>query len=104
MTPTERLAQADAPTAAAFQALRGAVLASGPLDERTCELIVTACFATVGNAASFKVHARRLIAIGVPMAEIRQAVLVTFAATTTFSEVSQAIGWLDDLDPGKGGA
>jgi alkylhydroperoxidase/carboxymuconolactone decarboxylase family protein YurZ len=104
MTPVERLAQADAATAAAFQALRKAVMASGPLDERTVELIVTACFATVGQQASFIVHAKRLIALGVPLAEIRQAVLVTLAATTTFSDVTQALGWLDALDPAKGAA
>jgi alkylhydroperoxidase/carboxymuconolactone decarboxylase family protein YurZ len=97
MTPTEQLAQADQPTAAAFQALRKAVMESGPLDERACELIVTACFATTGNEASFKVHAKRLLALNVPVEEIRQAVLVTFAATTTFSEVSQALRWLDAL-------
>ncbi len=97
MTPTEYLAQIDAPTAQAFQALRKSVMASGPLDERACELIVTACFAVTGNAASFKVHAGRLLALGVPLAEIRQAVLVTFAATTTFSDVIQALKWIDEV-------
>jgi alkylhydroperoxidase/carboxymuconolactone decarboxylase family protein YurZ len=97
MNPTQHLASIDAPTADAFQALRKAVLASGPLDERISELIVTACFATTGHEASFKVHAKRLLAINVPVEEIRQAVLLTFGATTTFSDVSQALRWIDEL-------
>ena len=97
MNPTQHLASIDAPTAQAFQALRAAVLAAGPLDERVSELVVTACFATTGHEASFKVHARRLLAMQVPVAEIRQAVLLTFGATTTFSDVSQALRWIDEL-------
>jgi hypothetical protein len=72
MTPMEQLGAASQPTLAAFQSLRKAVLASGPLDERTCELIVTASFATIGSEDSL-------------------------GATTTFSAVTQALAWLDDI-------
>jgi alkylhydroperoxidase/carboxymuconolactone decarboxylase family protein YurZ len=99
MTPRERLGNASPAALAAFEAMRSAVAASGPLDERTCELIVTACFATTGAEGSFKTHAKRLLALGVPVAEIRQAVLVTFAATTGFAEVTQALAWIDSLIP-----
>ena len=81
MNPMQQLGAASEETLAAFQSLRKAVLASGPLDERTCELIVTASFATVGSEASFKVHAKRLLALQVPKTEIQQAVLVTLGAT-----------------------
>jgi alkylhydroperoxidase/carboxymuconolactone decarboxylase family protein YurZ len=97
MTPMETLTAASQPTQAAFQALRKAVMASGPLDERTCELIVTASFATVGNEASFKTHAKRLLALNVQKTEIQQAILVTFGATTTFAQVTQSLAWLDQL-------
>ena len=99
MTPVQRLAQVSEPAAAAFQALRKSAVASGPLDEHTCELIVLGALATTGDEASFKVHARRLLQDGVAAAAIRQAVLVTFGASTTFSRVSAALAWVDDLVP-----
>ena len=99
MNPTQYLASVDAPSAEAFQALRKAVMKSGPLDERICELIVTSAFAASGQEDSFKVHAKRLVALGCDAAEIRQAVLVTLAATTTFSQVVAALRWIDDVVP-----
>ena len=97
MTPMEKLGQTDAASLAAFQSLRKAVMASGPLDEKTCELIVTATFAVAGSEASFKLHAKRLLALGATPAEISQAVLVTFGATSTFNDVTQALAWLDAI-------
>lgn len=81
----------------AFAALRRAVLGVGPLDEQACELITLGAFATTGEEASFKLHARRLLALKADPAALRQAVLVTFAATTTFSQVIAALRWIDDL-------
>ena len=97
LTPVEYLAQVDGATADAFQALRKAVLAAGPLDAHTCELIALGAFATAGNAASFKTHARRLLKEGVAPAALRHAVLVTFGATTTFSQISDGLHWIDEV-------
>jgi alkylhydroperoxidase/carboxymuconolactone decarboxylase family protein YurZ len=97
MNPMQQLGAASEATLAAFQSLRKAVLTAGPLDERVCELIVTASFATIGSEASFKTHAKRLVAMSVPKAEIQQAILVTFGATTTFAAVTQALAWLDEI-------
>ncbi len=102
LTPVEYLKEVSAPTAEAFQALRKAVLASGPLDAHTCELVTLGAFATTGNEASFKTHARRLLNEGVAIDALRQAVLVTFGATTTFSLVSDALHWIDDVAGGTG--
>jgi alkylhydroperoxidase/carboxymuconolactone decarboxylase family protein YurZ len=95
-TPVEYLTQIHPDTAAAFQALRKAVLQSGPLDGHTCELITLGAFATARVESSFKTHARRLLKDGVSVAALRQAVLVTFAATTTFSAVVDALRWIDE--------
>jgi len=96
LNPAQFLASIDADTSAAFTQLRKAVMKSGPLDEKTCELIVTAGFAAAGSEASFKTHAKRLFALGATAEEIRQAVLVTFAATTVFSDVVIALRWIDE--------
>jgi len=61
VTPVEHLASISADSASAFQALRKSVMAAGPLDHTTCELVVIATMAVTGAEASFKVHARRLL-------------------------------------------
>ena len=96
-TPVEKLAAVSPGAAQAFQDLRKAVLASGPLDHHTCELIVLGAMVTAGHEASFKTHARRLLAEKVDPAALRQAVLVTFAATTSFTELSAGLRWVDDV-------
>ena len=96
-TPVQYLAQYSPGAAGAFQSLRKAVLDSGPLDHNTCELITLGAFATARNEGPFKVHAERLLKEGVAVEALRQAVLVTFAATTTFSGVVSALRWIDDL-------
>lgn len=97
LTPVELLARYNPEASRAFQALRKAVTEHGPLDEQTCELITLGAFATTGNEASFKTHARRLLREEVPTDALRQAVMVTFAATATFSNVVAALRWIDDL-------
>lgn len=97
LTPVEKLAAVSPGAAQAFQDLRKAVLASGPLDHHTCELIVLGAMATAGLEASFKTHTRRLLKEKVDPAAIRQAVLVTFAATTAFSGVSNGLRWVDEV-------
>ncbi len=96
LTPMEYLRQQHGPLADAFQALRKAT-AEGPLDEATCELVALGSLATTGEMASFKVHARRARKIGVSADAMRQAIFVTFGATTTFSQVSAALHWIDDV-------
>ena len=95
-TPVEKLAAISPNAAQAFQDLRKAVLASGPLDHHTCELIVLGAMVTAGHESSFKTHARRLLKEKVDPAALRQAVLVTFAATTSFTDVSAGLRWVDE--------
>ncbi len=97
MTPLELLAHHSSDAGTAFGALRKAVLSAGPLDAQTCELVTLGALATTGEEASFKVHARRFLKDGGDAKAIAQAVLVTFGATTTFSQVVSALRWTDDV-------
>lgn len=97
LTPVEKLAAASPGAAQAFQDLRKAVLAAGPLDHHTCELIVLGAMVTAGHESSFKTHARRLLKEKVDPAALRQAVLVTFAATTSFTELTAGLRWVDEV-------
>jgi alkylhydroperoxidase/carboxymuconolactone decarboxylase family protein YurZ len=97
LTPLEYLRQFSPEATTAFQGLRQAVTKSGPLDHNTCELITLGAFATVRIESGFKTHARRLLNNGVPAEALRQAVLVTFGATTTLPVAVDALHWIDDL-------
>jgi alkylhydroperoxidase/carboxymuconolactone decarboxylase family protein YurZ len=96
LNPVQFVTQYNADAAASFQQLRKAVMA-GPLDEHVCELIVIGALATTGEEGSFKVHARRLRIMGAPAEELRQSVLVTLGASTTFSSIVSALRWVDDV-------
>jgi alkylhydroperoxidase/carboxymuconolactone decarboxylase family protein YurZ len=100
-TPVEYLAQYCPGASSAFQSLRKAVIETGPLDPHTCELIALGAFVTARAEAPFKTHAERLLKDGVAVEALRHAVLVTFAATTTFSEVVAALRWIDELTAKK---
>jgi alkylhydroperoxidase/carboxymuconolactone decarboxylase family protein YurZ len=93
-TPVEYLRLHNAAAADAFVALRNAAV-SGPLDAHTCELVVLGSLVVTGNEGSFKVHARRLLRDGVAADALRQAAMVTMAATTTFGQVIAALKWID---------
>lgn len=97
LTPVEYLAQFSPMASAAFQDLRKAVLKAGPLDAHTCELITLGALVTARNEPSFKTHARRLLKENVPVEALRQAVLVTFAATTTFTDIVTGLRWVDEV-------
>ena len=97
MTPLEILAHHSADAGQAFGALRKAVLGAGPLDAHTCELVTLGALATTGEEGSFKVHARRLLRDGGDAKAIAHAVLVTFGATTTFSQAVSALRWVGEV-------
>ncbi|RNM12196.1 carboxymuconolactone decarboxylase family protein [Nocardioides pocheonensis] len=95
--PSEYLMEHSPQAGAALRELRDALVSSGPLDRRTCELIVIAGLATEGFEDSFKVHARRLIALGATPEEMKHAVAVTLGASSVLFQVARAITWIDEL-------
>lgn len=94
LNPVEYVRQHNGDLADAFQAMRRAAT-QGPLDETTSELILLAALATTGEEQSFRLHARRLVKLGAPPDAMRQAVMITMAATTTWSQVVAALKWVD---------
>jgi len=98
LSPLDYLKRISGETGSAFQALRKSVFAAGPLDTHTCELITLGSLVPTGSEQSFKTHGRRLLREGVPVAALRQAVLVTFGASTTFTQVIEGLRWVDHLE------
>ncbi len=98
LAPLDYLKHFSSATGEAFQALRKAVLAAGPLDANTCELIALGGLVTAQSEQSFKTHARRLLRAGEPGAALRQAVLVTLGSSTAFGQVIAGLKWVEQLE------
>ncbi|WP_442576423.1 carboxymuconolactone decarboxylase family protein [Microbacterium sp. F51-2R] len=96
--PTEYLRKEDEDAGQAMRDLRNAVLAAGPLDAVTSELIVISAFAVAGYEDSFKIHARRLFDLEVPVAAMKHAVMLPLGATVGAFPVARGIEWLDQLE------
>jgi alkylhydroperoxidase/carboxymuconolactone decarboxylase family protein YurZ len=96
--PTRYLEEVSPAAAEAFTALRDAVMAAGPLDRPTCELILIATLAVTGFEDAFKIHARRLLDMAVPVAAMKQAIMVTLAASTAIFQVARAMAWIEALE------
>ncbi|KRF22402.1 hypothetical protein ASG91_19040 [Phycicoccus sp. Soil802] len=96
--PSEYLGSVSAEAGEAFRALRNALLDSGPLDRVTCELIMISNLASAGYEDSFKIHAKRLLDADVPMAALKQAVVVPLGGSTVIFPVARALLWLEELE------
>jgi alkylhydroperoxidase/carboxymuconolactone decarboxylase family protein YurZ len=96
--PSEYLLKESPQAGTTFRELRNALLDAGPLDRKTCELIVIAGLATGGFEDSFKIHARRLLDMGAPTQALRHAVLVTLGASSVMFQVARALMWIDELE------
>ncbi len=73
-----------------------ATKASGPINEKTSELIQLAAAATIRSEGSVHSHARRAIEAGATPDEIRHAVIL-LTSTIGFPTVSAALSWVDDV-------
>lgn len=96
--PTEYLREESPEAGQLFRELRNALLAAGPLDRATCELIVISGLATAGFEDSFKIHARRLIDMETPMAAMKHAVMMSLGASASIFQLARALEWLNDLE------
>lgn len=88
--PAEVLADVNPDAGRAFAQLRRAV-ESGPLDQRTVELIIIGSLAAVGQLGSLAVHVKRARSLGSSMEQINQAIVSTLAASTLFNDVVAAL-------------
>lgn len=69
---------------------------SGPLNEKTSQLVQLAAAAAVHSEGSVHSHARRALAAGAKPDEIRHTILL-LASTIGFPTVSAALSWVDDV-------
>lgn len=69
---------------------------SGPLDNKTSELIQLAAAATLRSEGAVHSHARRALELGASADEVYHA-LILLTSTIGFPNVAAAISWVDDL-------
>ncbi len=80
----------------ALNNLGKAAKSSGPLNEKTAQLIQLAAAATVHSEGSVHSHARRALDAGAKPEELYHALLL-LTSTIGFPTVSAAISWIDDV-------
>ena len=90
-TPLDALGEISPDLAEGFRTLRAGVFTAGPLEHETVELIVVGALAATRQHGSLRVHLRRLVASGVDVAAIRQAIVATLGAAATLTETVEAL-------------
>lgn len=80
----------------ALERLGETVRKSGPLDEKTSQLIQLAAAAAIRSEGSVHSHARRALAAGASPEEIVHAV-VLLTSTIGFPNISAALSWVHDV-------
>jgi 4-carboxymuconolactone decarboxylase len=73
-----------------------AASASGPLDEKTSNLIQLAAAAAIGSEGSVHSHTRRALKAGAESADIYHTIIL-LSSTIGFPSVSAALSWVDDV-------
>lgn len=96
-TPLEKLAEVSPTVADGFKTLREGVF-DGPLDKAQVELIVVGSLAATGEHGALRVHAKRLLAMDVPIEAIRQAIVCSLAAASTLSTTVEALDIVASMD------
>lgn len=69
---------------------------SGPLDEKTLQLIQLGAAAAIGSKGSLSSHAMRALEAGATMDEIRHAIIV-LTSTIGFPTVAAALHRMDEI-------
>jgi AhpD family alkylhydroperoxidase len=80
----------------AVEALGAAARTSGPLDEKTRQLIQLGAAAAIHSMGSVRSHAARALASGASPAEIHHAIII-LTSTIGFPTVAAALDWVDDV-------
>ena len=69
---------------------------SGPIDEKTSQLIQIAAAAAIRSVGAVHSHTRRALKAGVPPEEIYHAIIL-LTSTIGFPTVSAALSWAEDV-------
>jgi 4-carboxymuconolactone decarboxylase len=80
-----------------FMHMRGAIPETGPLDDKTRELLLVAAFTVGRNSGGLKTHSKLAMKYGATPEEVRQAIVVTFGAAASIGLVGEALGWADEV-------
>ncbi len=80
----------------AVQNLGATVRKSGPLDNKTAELIQLGVAASLGSVGSVNSHTRRALQAGASEKELQHALLLLIS-TIGFPKVAAALSWVDDV-------
>ena len=78
-----------------------AAKASGPLDEKTAQLVQLGAAAAIRSEGSVHSHVRRALEAGATAEEIHHAIIL-LSSTIGFPTVSASMSWADDVIKERG--
>jgi alkylhydroperoxidase/carboxymuconolactone decarboxylase family protein YurZ len=78
-----------------------AAKASGPLDEKTAQLVQLGAAAAIRSEGSVHSHVRRAMEAGATADEVHHAIIL-LSSTIGFPTVSAAMSWADDVIKERG--
>ncbi len=85
---------------AAVESLGEAIKKSGPLDEKTVQLVQLAGAAAIRSEGAVHSHVRRALEAGAGPQEIRQS-LIVLTSTIGFPTVMAALNWAEEMLDGN---
>lgn len=85
---------------AALSKLGESVRNTGPLDEKTAQLIQLAASAAIRSEGGVHSHAKRALENGASEEEVYQAVLLV-TSTIGFPNIAASVSWVDDIIEGR---
>lgn len=97
LRPGEYLIKVNERAGKALQNFRDIAKRAGPLDERTCELILLSGFAINGHEEPFKNHALRALQAGVSRETLQHVAILPLGAATVIPRVVQVLRWIDEV-------
>jgi alkylhydroperoxidase/carboxymuconolactone decarboxylase family protein YurZ len=96
-TPLDKLTEVSPDIADGFKKMRKGVLGGGPLTEDVVELIVVGALSATRQLEALDVHLRRLMAMDVEPAAVRQALVAPLGAASTLTETVEGLDLYERL-------
>jgi hypothetical protein len=81
---------------ARYKEMRSALMGGLDDDQLICEILITTQLALLGLEVPFKLHAKRLLDLGVTKEAVQRYLLAGVGVTTVIGQAARSLEWLDE--------
>jgi hypothetical protein len=79
-----------------YKEMRGALMDGLEGERLICEILITTQLALLGLEVPFKLHAKRLLDLGVTKEAVQRYLLAGVGVTTVIGQAARSLEWLDE--------